>query len=210
MHYDTPREHLFSLLGLPKEPKDEVNLVGKGRVIFIRKSPTELSRSADGANFLAGVVKDGAPNLHWKESSSFVLRRGPYVVAAGMDESDAPSQTLTGNFIDLFDPKLGFLNRLEISPSSRHLLVDLNRFNRTVIASAGQVAQIQSDGHAWKGTIEGLADVPAVLLLKAPTKPRSASIDCAPIADEEYDQAHHLLWLRFPSKAKPQSVEVAY
>jgi len=210
MNFATPREHLFQELGLPADPAQEVSKVGKGRVVFIKRSPTELSRDPKGADFLAEEVHKTAPNLHWKESSGIVLRRGPYVVAAGIDESNSPAKTLDGHFVDLFDPSLKVVDQVKLDPSSRHLLVDLDRYNKTVVASAGRVVEQSNDAHGWKGTIEGLADVPSVLLLKAPSKPVSATIDGAPINDQSYDATRHLLWLRFPSKAEPQQINISY
>jgi hypothetical protein len=210
MNFATPREQLFQILGLPSKPTQEVTRVGKGRVVYIPKSPTALSRDKDGATFLADVVHRDATNLHWKESSAFVLRRGPYVVAAGLDETTSPGKTLTGHFVDLFDPALKPVESVVVAPSSRHLLVDLDKYDKTVIASAGRVVEQSSDSHRWRGTIEGLADVPSVLLLKASAKPAAATIDGATITDQSYDAARHLLWLRFPSKAATQSIVVSY
>jgi hypothetical protein len=46
--------------------------------------------------------------LSWTETNALALRRGPYLIAAGLDESipNAASFVLHGRFIDLFDAQL--------------------------------------------------------------------------------------------------------
>jgi hypothetical protein len=210
MHFSTPREHLFSLLGLPSTPRQQVTRVGRGRVVYLHRSPTDLSRSAQGAIYLAGAVKSGASNLSWHESNAFILRRGPYVVAAGMDETALKPRVLTGRFVDLFDPELKVQNQVELTPSSRFFLVDLDRFSKRVIASAGQVVETLSSPQEWSGTIEGIQNTGAVILLRASSSPKLATVDGLPLTDTSYDSAHHLLYLRFPNKPSPQVVDLKF
>lgn len=208
--YMTPREHLFEKLGLARTPAEGLHTVGKGHLLFIKRSPTDISRHRGGSDFLAERLRTTVPNLEWKESAALVLRRGPYIVAAGLDETTSPRQTLKGNFVDLFDPKLEAVQDLELTPASRHFLVDLDLFRGPVVASAGQVFQLESNSKVWKGTIEGIANTPSILLLRASKRPKGATLNGAPITDQTYDAAHRLLWLRFPNQAKPQTVEVSY
>lgn len=210
LQYTTPREHLFERLGLPRTPVEGIHGVGKGELLFVKRSPTDISRDEQGSDWLADRVRFNVKNFDWKESAALVLRRGPYVVAAGLDETDSPRQRLKGNFVDLFDPKLEAVHDLELSPSSRHFLVDLDRFRGSIVASAGQVFELESNSKLWKGTIEGIADTPSVLLLRSSKRPKGATLDGAPIKDLTYDAARRLLWLRFPNAAKPQTVEVSY
>jgi hypothetical protein len=208
MHYSTPREQLFEVLGLPKTPTEEVNQVGRGRVVFLRRSPTEISRASDGASWLVNKVLSEAPNIRWKRTGSFVLRRGPYIVSAGLDETDVIPSVLHGNFIDLFDPKLRYLNDVELGPESRHLLVDLDKYSKPVVAASGQVLLRQAEGSLWSGTIEGIAGTPGVIVLRVPKKPELVQIDGIPLTDFNYDAEHKLLWIRFKNEAKPQWVQV--
>lgn len=210
MSYKTPREHLFEQLGVPRDFSGKSQTVGRGRLIFLKESPSGLSRRADGAKWLADEIRKGTPNLLWKESSALVLRRGPYVVAAGMDESDSPRQTLSGEFVDLFDPALAVQKKVELGPSSRHLLVDLARYRNAVVASAGYVHPVAATKERWEGTIEGIARTQGVLLLRTPGKPASASLDGKPLSVEAYDAKRHLLWLRFPLQSTPQTIKVQF
>lgn len=207
-HYSTPREELFRELGLAPNPTNEVSQVGKGRVVFLRRSPTEISRAVDGASWLVEKVLSESPNVRWKRTGSFVLRRGPYIVSAGLDETDAAPLELRGNFIDLFDPQLRYVNLVNLAPESRHLLVDLDKTSKRVIAAAGQLIEQPATAAKWACTIEGIADTPGVILVRFPSKPESATIDGRPLTDFTYDAEHKLLWLRFKNEAQPQEITV--
>ncbi|HWD41175.1 MAG TPA: hypothetical protein VG944_20165, partial [Fimbriimonas sp.] len=209
-HFATPREHLFKLMGLPSHPASEVTTVGKGHVAFLRRSPTELSRAKDGASWLVDKVEADAPSVDWRSTSSFVLRRGPYVIAAGMDESDAAPTVLHGTFLDLFDPGQREVDSVTLLPNERHLLVDLDRYKETVVACAGAPVQLKSNRDEWSGTVEGMAETEGVLVLRAHSAPRQATIDGQPMLDTRYDAAHHLLYLRFTNNAKPRLIHIEY
>ena len=60
--------------------------------------------------------------------NNFVLERGPFVIAAVLDESQSKSPlTLTGTFIDLFDPTLPILSTKTVQPNTQAYLFDVNR-----------------------------------------------------------------------------------
>jgi len=210
MRYAAPRSHLFDKLGLRVVEAGKPLSVGKGRLLWLMKSPSELSRDKEGAAWLAAQVKGAAPGLGWKESSALALRRGPYVVAAGMDETDSPVQTLKGDFVDLFDPALKPMTSVVLGPGSRHFLVDLAQFKGTVVASAGYVHQSASDRSHWEGTVEGISRTNGVILLRAPGPAASATVGGTAVADSHYDPRLKLLWLRFPLTSDPQSVRVSF
>jgi hypothetical protein len=210
MNLATPREHLFGLLGLPSRPAQELTKVGKGAVVYIPRSPTEISKSADGATWLADKVCTEAKNLAWKESSAYILRRGPYVVAAGMDEAGSTSPTLRGEFVNLFDPELKVIHNVKLSPDTRYFLVDLAKYKAPVVAAAGKVMTADASPRAWQGTVEGISDTPGVLLLRAPEKPSAVTLDGEPLTDQSYDASHHLLWLRFPNQPRPRKIDVKF
>lgn len=211
LDYRAPREHLFERLGVSRNPSDELTPVGKGRLLYLRRSPgADVSRDPNGAAWLADRVRATAKNLDWKETSALVLRRGPYVVAAGMDESDSPRQTIRGDFVDLFDPALRVQNRVELEPGARHFLVDLTKAKGTVLASAGYVHQNVSNRSAWEGTVEGIANTDGVLLLRIPAAPASITVGGAPATSQNYDPTRRLLWLRFPLKSSPQTIRVSF
>ncbi len=85
----TPRELLFGSLGI--DPQGEgTHRVGKGVVLFRKVSPSSVAASPTGPAVVLSAVKDAAAQIHlpWTESSAFILRRGPFVVAAGFDKPE--------------------------------------------------------------------------------------------------------------------------
>jgi hypothetical protein len=129
LHFATPREHLFAQLGIKPGEAETEWPCGKGKVIWHRRNPAKLATNAEGDQFVANSVKQAAQaaKLSWRETNYLLLRRGPYVVAAGLDESiGGEPKTLTGRFINLFDPEQKELSTVTINPGDRYLLRDIN------------------------------------------------------------------------------------
>ncbi len=123
--FATPREHLFEALGLAKDATG-LHKVGRGVVVREALSPAALTYKEDGAETVRKAVRQAAAavKLAWKETDSLVLRRGPYLVAAGLDESTpgAKPYVLHGRYLNLFDPELAVLNTVTITPADPHVV----------------------------------------------------------------------------------------
>jgi hypothetical protein len=211
LKYRNPRTHLFDKLNALGARSGSVTPFGRGRLLFLRESPNrDIARKPGGDRHLVEAVRTAATNLPWRETSSLVLRRGPYIIAAGMDESEAPQQTLKGRFIDLFDSELRFRTQVDLGPGTRHFLVDLDRFPGTVVASAGYAHQEISNDRAWRGTIEGQSGTEGIIFLRTRQAPKSATIDGKDIADIQFDGAARLLRMRFPLTSAAQTISVQY
>lgn len=208
--YVSPREHLFEQLGLLKNTLEGTYNVGKGQLIFLNRRPSLIAKDAFGSNLFYDYIAREAKGTSWHTQGSIALRRGPYIVSAGMDETDAPRQPFVGRFVDLFDPTLKVQAEVPVRADSRHLLVDLSRFKGDVIASAGQVLNESHGKDRWSCTVEGISDTPGVLLVRMPKAPKTATVDGQDIADRKYDAQEKLLWLRFPNQARPRKIEVEY
>lgn len=208
--YRTPREHLFEKLGLKTAPA-EVTQVGRGRVVYLAKSPNvDVSRQKGGPAWLVEKVKQSVPEMAWKESSSIVLRRGPYVVGAGMDETESPVLILEGRYVDLFDPELRVQSKVAMGANVRCFLVDLARFKKKIIASGGHVEEKESTSALWKGTVEGIAKTQGIILMKAGARPMRVTVEGKEIATWQHDPVQKLLWLRFQNSPRPQAIEVSW
>jgi hypothetical protein len=111
-------------------------------------------------------------NLEWRESTAIVLRRGPYLVAAGLDESlpGAAPTILHGHFIDLFDAELPVLTAITISPGKRELLFDLDKIGSakpTVVAAASRVSDEQVINNTLRFRAMGIGDTQSVVRIGA-------------------------------------------
>jgi len=95
---------------------------GEGTVIGLGLEPYALSRCG-GAKLLRSIVKyaAGKRGVAYKESNLLMGTRGRYTVAHALDQPE----TLAGQWIDLFDPRLPALRAKEIAPHTSALLYDI-------------------------------------------------------------------------------------
>lgn len=222
--FATPREELFQRLGVAKASdltKGKFVSVGKGGLLWLHENPVKFTASAAGDERVATVVKQAAAaaDVDWRECNYFVLRRGPYVIAAGLEES-VPSEPkeLNGRFVNLFDSKLQVRKQIELSPGSRYFLLDLDGVEGAakgdavrVLASACK-ALPRPDNRASQATfdVDGVGGTPAVILLSCSRPPTAISLDGEAMSDFTHDAAEKLLWVRFENGAKPRELTVRF
>jgi hypothetical protein len=214
MKYSTPREHLFEQLGL-KGQISETNRVGSGVVIWMRESPANIAANANAEPKFVNVVKQAAEEVHlkWRETSYLLLRRGPYVVAAGLDESPVSgTKELHGKFVNLFDPELRVQTDFTLRPGSRHLLLDLERVRSretTVLAAACKIVKGKKNGTRQSYFVEGVGETPAVVLLRVPAGAHpSFELADGTITSLDHDLSEHLAWVRFMNESKPREFSI--
>ncbi len=213
MSYDAPRQHLFEQLGLPRNPAPGSHSVGNGTLLYDRSSPAALTHQADGDDSLRTLVRSAckAVGLGYRETNHLVLRRGPYVVAAGLDESlEGPPLILRGHFLNLFDAQLPTIDSVSLTPGSRHLLLDLDRASSAapaVLASACKTLGAGStpDG-GFRFFAEGPEKIEAVVRVRLKNAPKVVTLEGHPLpADaQKWDAATRTVRLRFPNSAKGQ------
>jgi len=217
MSYAAPRHHLFEQLGVAKEAEAGIHKVGKGFVIVDKSSPAALTYQKEGADQIRSLAKKAceAIGLEYRETNHLVVGRGPYVVAAGLDESLAgPPLALKGKFVDLFDAKLPILNSVELSPGSRRLLFDLDRQagpGPAIVASACKTldAHKTPDG-GFEFHAEGPDKTEAAIRIALPEAPKGATVDGQPLPADAavWDAETKTLLLRFPNAASGHKVNV--
>jgi hypothetical protein len=210
MNYRLPREHLFEQLGLAKDAGPGARKVGRGWVLRDTSSPAALSRRQGGADRVRELVRKAcaAIGLEYRETNYLALRRGPYVVAAGLDESiDGAAHRLPGRFMSLFDARLSIVDGVSIAPGSRHLLLDVDRARGSrpsVLASACKVlgAEAAPNG-SFRFFAEGPDRIEAVVRVGLPSAPAKIRVDDQPLAADAYswDAASKTALLRFPNAA---------
>jgi hypothetical protein len=217
LKYASPLEHLFEQLGLPgfdsTDATDPVKC-GKGRVAWLKTSPVQLAASPDGDTRLLQSVLPAATaaGLKWQEASSLVLRRGPYIIAAGLDEScPGEPQTVTGRFMNLFDPSLPVARTVRLTPGSRFFLLDLEKVGSRqprVLASACKALTVKATRNELSVMVEGVGDTQAVVLLLSPNPPRSITLADEPVTAFEYSPKDRLLWVHFTNTNSPRELRI--
>ncbi len=215
--YQTPRQHLFKQLGVTDSiPTNQFNRIGQGGLIWLREQPVDFSLSADGAAQVVATAKLAAENigLKWRETNYLLLRRGPYIIASGLDESvEGAPRALHGNFVNLFDSELRIQNDISITPGSRQFLLDLDtaRTGKThLLASACKALPKESAGDHISFTVEGVGNTPAIMLLEVARAPRSVTLEGKDLSAFEYSAKEHLLWIHFENTAGPRELSVNF
>ncbi len=202
--FRTPREHMFKTLGLDADARG-LHRVGKGVVLREAASPAALTYQKDGAQRVRDLVRQAADavQLKWTETNALVLRRGPYVIAAGLDESlpDAPP-VLRGHFVDLFDSNLPLIPECAITPGRRVLLLDVDVAKRInagprVIAAACRVRDEIPTSNEISFCAEGVADTNGVALLLLPHAPKAVRVNGQPVLGSTFNFNDGTLRIRF-------------
>ena len=207
-----PRQHLFETLGLTDgQFTGKPVKIGNGSVIWLRENPASFALSEQGDTRLTTTVKHAAEaaGLTWQETNHLALKRGPYLIAAGLDESiQAPPEILTGRFVNLFDPQLRLQQSFTIDPGSRYFLLDLDAVKKSdtpqVLASACKALPLKTN--QW--TVEGVANTPAIVLIATAKPPQSIQLDGTAITD--FTHAAGLLHIRFPNESRPRVLTVEF
>jgi hypothetical protein len=219
-HYQTPREHLFEQLRVSEKAlgaETRPVKVGKGAVVWLRENPARLAAGAEGDERLVGCTRTagGAVGLNWRETNYLLLRRGPYVLTAGLEESVAgAAKVLAGRFVNLFDSELAVRTNVTLVPASRFFLLDLDRAGGDaprVLASACKLLPTKADQHTLSLEVEGVAETPAVVLIYAPPgSPRSVTLGGQPLEIGRYSAGDHLVWLHFANQSVPRELRVEF
>ncbi len=215
--YKTPRQHLFEKLGISPDAVG-LHTVGHGVVLSKRISPASLTYMKDGGETVRGFARlaAAAVNLQWRETNALVLRRGPYLIAAGLDESvpNAKSQILRGRFVNLFDAELPILTHVTLRPDTRLLLLDLDELNGSavpkVIAASCRVTNEQAGKDNLTFHASGIADTNAVVRIKTARRARSVYVGGVALEAKDHETTTGTLLVHFKNTTEPVRIEVRF
>lgn len=212
MNYAFPRLHLFEKLGAHDCGTYEI---GNGKLIYSFASPASLSRAPDGAKTLLGLCREACSLalLEWRETSHLMLKRGPYVIAAGLDETDdLPVKTIEGSFVDLFSATLEVRSAVKLSPGTRALLLDLHKLDRShplVLASASKVLGIEVKDGMLRFHSEGPEGTTCATRIALPSEAKSATADGKPVR-MRWDAETRTVLLTYDNSPDGRWVEVTW
>lgn len=207
--YTAPSQHLFQLMQMPQKAEEGVYQYGKGSVYVVRQDPKEFVMQEANDQSLLSVIEKAYGKLEYK--NHFYLERGPYTLAAVVDEDAVSSEPLqlNGSYIDLFDPKLPCLKQKTVNPGEQAFLLNIHAVSQKnrpqVLASASR----QSDEVIGKRTYSFIAKSPAetdnVMRILLPKKPKDIKVSANQFTSE-WDTDTHTLLLQFENN--PEGVQV--
>lgn len=217
--YTAPSQHLFTLLGLdPDAPEGEYK-VGKGTVCVLRTDPKEHILNAGGdAAFIEAVTRlyNSTKGADLAFKNDFLLHRGPYTVAAVMDESvDRAPLSLSGRYIDMFDPTLPVVNGFLVEPGHQALLFDLSRVVKPdkpqVLAASFRESDETASKRSYAFTAKSPIETDGVARVLLPEVPSSVKVDGAETVDPTlWDAPSRTYLLRFENLPEGHRVEFAW
>ncbi|HTV61350.1 MAG TPA: hypothetical protein VMH30_02140 [Verrucomicrobiae bacterium] len=216
-HYGTPREQLFQMLGLTNSVATKQFIsIGQGGLIWLCERPADLAASPAGAVQVIATAKlaAGKINLKWRKTNYLLLRRGPYLIASGLDEPiSATPRELSGHFVNLFDSELRVQTNIAIVPGSRWFLLDLDdaRTGKPhLLASACKALLQKQKRNRITFAVEGVGATPAIALLESPQPPRAVTLAGQNLKTFQYSAKQHLLWIHFENEAQPRELSVQF
>lgn len=209
-HYQTPSEHLFSVMGMPLKAADGEYQVGQGRVYVLRQDPKELVMKPGGDKVLVDLLEKAYGHLDYK--NSFYLERGPYVVASVVDEglvSNEPLVISGGCYIDLFSPLLPIVRLKRVNPGEQAFLFDIahvaDRKRPQVLAAASRQYDEQVGRHSYSFVAKSPQNTDNVMRILLPRKPKTVEVG-AEKSRYEWDKQSKTLLLKFDNS--PEGIHV--
>jgi hypothetical protein len=176
-----------------------------------------LSYESDRGETVRGYARQASAAIHlnWNETNAMVLRRGPYIITAGLDDSipNTAPVTLHGRFVDLFDASLPVLTSVTLAPGVRDVLFDLNYAAGTVprvAAAACAVRGIHATPHQLSFTATGIAGTTAAIRIQSRLKPRQVTIAGQTLPPAAYQVEDGTILLHFANSVAPVSIEISF
>jgi hypothetical protein len=223
-HFATPREPLFQTLGIPASAP-EMSTVGRGFVLYLPQSPSALTYNKSGADVVMKLLQTAAAAIHLalKETNDLVLRRGPYIIAAGLgqesQDTSKPQSGLTshasiaGDLINLFDADLAETSTVLMNSGTRALLLDVDYFKSSeprILAASAKITNEQAHPDALVFDAEGIDQTNAVVRILSGKAPRSITVNNKPLDADHYQRSGRTFLLRFLNSATPQAIQVNF
>lgn len=219
-HYKAPSQHLFSKMGIPADATEGVYKVGKGTVQVLRHDPKDfiLNENGDAAfiKALTALYEGNAKAGSLEFKNNYLLQRGPYTLAAVVDESvsDEPL-TLNGLYIDLFDPSLPVRQSVTVKPGSQAMLLDLTKVadakRPQVVAASFREYDEKSDSHSYSFTAKSPVDTDGIARLLLPSQPSGVMIDGVESYDPTaWDATSRTYLVRFDNSPEGRKVNVKF
>lgn len=221
LQYETPSAHLFELMGMPLCPKRGKYSYGKGRILVMREEPKDFVMKPEGDKAYFQLVKKAYEKAAGKltEKNYFHLERGPYVIAAVMDESvENEALKLKGSYIDLFDPELPVVTEKIVQPGEQTFLYDLKQITDrsvpAVLCGASRVVGeiVREDGYLF--SVKSPQNTTNISRIYLPHTPKSVIVKNAENkqieAESAWDEASQTCRLKFENDPQGVFVEIKW
>ncbi|MBI2423333.1 MAG: hypothetical protein HYV27_10930 [Candidatus Hydrogenedentes bacterium] len=206
----TAFDHLAAALELPRTAYNEPVSAGSGYVRVFEEKPQKLQRYALSAEKILGMVRDlhGKAHSDWKVQSHLLLERGPWTIAAVLDEAEsAEALQIAGPALNLFNPALTVQDAIAVKPGERVLLADLGRARTAwgrehVLAASARVLSTAHENNTLTVRTLGPTGTPCKMLLQLAAPPASVQLSPPLPFEHTWDAAHGILTVTFENQAR--------
>jgi hypothetical protein len=207
----TAFDDLLERLGAVNEDAG-IQPVRKGLVRVLRRNPSELQHSVEGADLVRRAVAElvQAQGRAWDTQGHMTMTRGPYVALAVLEESveDAPQCALTGQYIDLFAPGLPILHDPVFEAGTYRLLrrVPEQTSAPEVLAAACRVRSQHATQDGFAFTVRGPSNTQGLVRVHLTQAPQTIRAEPELEINQEWDPASQTLLLRFRNTAQDVTI----
>lgn len=218
--YKAPSEHLFEKMGLAKNPSDGTYSYGKGTVIVMREDPKHFVLKDGNDEKYFNTVSAAYRKVQSKEietKNNFVVERGPYTIAAVLNESvsNQPLE-LSGLYIDLFDKDLPVLTTKTILPGEQGYLYDLSKVaaktKAKVLCGASRIYDEKVNKRTYSFVAKSPLNTTNVSRVLLPRKPSVVKVNGKqePQAANQWDERSRTLLLNFENDPAGVQVDIEW
>ena len=158
--------------------------------------------------------------MHAPLISCLYLERGPYIIAAVMDESISNDpMLLKGIYIDLFDPKLPVLSEKSITPGQQAFLYNVefikNKRKPAVLCGASRIYDEVSKKGFYSFIAKSPLETNNVSRVSLPKKPSEVVVknpvgDVITNAEHEWDETSGTCLIKFENDPEGVLVEIKW
>lgn len=217
--FEAPSDHLFNLMGIEAGAPEGLYSYGKGSIYIIRTDPKEYIMKASADISLISKVKmlfeEKARGGALEFKNNFILERGPYIIAAVLDEAySCKPLTLSGCYIDLFDSNLPVRSSVTINPGRQSLLYDIEKVDRSIpriLASAGRAYDEKRGTSTYSFITKGPHETINRMRLLLPKRPVSIQVKGEEILTAlAWDEGSHTYLLSFNNDPDGVNVNISW
>jgi hypothetical protein len=212
-----PEDDLFARLGADDGARGALQPCGNGHVRILGENPADIQKQADGSDKVTGLLREALDTLGvpFTPQAHIALRRGPYTVAAVLDESDAADSKLTlpGRYVDMLDIRLPVVENPVFKPFGRALLRDLPGPDTTepvVLAASCRVRDFNTSDGACTFTGRGPADTGAVMRVWLPGVFKDAGASDGVAVEAKWDADTSTVYLQCDNIARDVQFTIRY
>ncbi|RYY62599.1 MAG: hypothetical protein EOO05_02230 [Chitinophagaceae bacterium] len=214
-----PSLDLFLKLGVAES--EGIFKIGKGMVYHMQCDPKELVMKTNGDTAFIRQVGEGysfsgGGKLQFK--NNFVLHRGPYMIAAVLDENDPAPLKIQSSVIDLFDPSLPVLTNALVQPGQQRVYYKIPAHKKNespaVYATAARVTEEKKSPRRFSFIARSPANTQNIMRIRLPSKPHTTRVQLAtaslPVTKQEWDEKSHTLLLGFENHSEGVEVNIEW